>query len=119
MFGIFSALAEFERELMVERTKAGLASVRARGEKGGAPFKMTPAKLQLAQVAMSKKDMHGGQLYKELAITRQTLYRYVEPDGSLRGNGKKLLSYIWKFLKIEWLLHKNIYIYSVITNCIW
>ena len=48
VFGIFAALAEFERELIAERTRAGLAAARARGRKGGAPFKMTPAKLQLA-----------------------------------------------------------------------
>jgi DNA invertase Pin-like site-specific DNA recombinase len=52
VFGIFAALAEFERELMSERTKAGLASARARGRKGGAPFKMTAAKLRLAISAM-------------------------------------------------------------------
>jgi len=43
VFGIFAALAEFERELISERTIAGLASARARGCKGGRPFKMTPA----------------------------------------------------------------------------
>ena len=48
VFGIFAALAEFERELIVERTRAGLASARARGRKGGRPYKMTPAKLRLA-----------------------------------------------------------------------
>lgn len=48
IFGIFAALAEFGRELIVERTKAGLAVARARGRKGGRPFKMTPAKLRLA-----------------------------------------------------------------------
>src|ERR1700756_5052697 len=41
VFGIFAALSEFERELISERTRAGLASARARGRKGGAPFKMT------------------------------------------------------------------------------
>src|SRR5215831_14609992 len=46
IFGIFAALAEFERELIVERTKAGLAAARARGHAGGRPFKMTPAKLR-------------------------------------------------------------------------
>src|ERR1700722_20316468 len=45
VFGIFAALAEFERELISERTKAGLASARARGRNGGRPYKMTAAKL--------------------------------------------------------------------------
>ena len=44
VFGIFVALAEFESDLISERTKAGLASARVRGRKGGAPFKMTAAK---------------------------------------------------------------------------
>jgi len=48
VFGIFAALAEFERELISERTVAGLVSARARGRKGGRPFKMTAAKLRLA-----------------------------------------------------------------------
>ena len=46
VFGIFAALAEFERELIYERTKAGLESARARGRKGGRPYKMTPAKVR-------------------------------------------------------------------------
>ena len=54
MFAFFAALAEFERELIVERTMAGLAAARARGRNGGRPFKMTAAKLRLAQAAMGK-----------------------------------------------------------------
>jgi DNA invertase Pin-like site-specific DNA recombinase len=46
VFGIFAALAEFERDLISERTKAGLASARASGRKSGAPFKMTAAKVR-------------------------------------------------------------------------
>jgi DNA invertase Pin-like site-specific DNA recombinase len=46
VFGMFAALAEFERELIAERTRAGLAAARAQGRKGGTPFKMTPAKLR-------------------------------------------------------------------------
>jgi DNA invertase Pin-like site-specific DNA recombinase len=49
VFGIFAALAEFERELIRERTIAGLASARARGRNGGRPYTMTPAKLRLAR----------------------------------------------------------------------
>jgi len=52
-FGIFAALAEFERELIRERTIAGLSSARARGRNGGRPYTMTPAKLRLAQAAMA------------------------------------------------------------------
>ena len=91
VFGIFAALAEFERELISERTKAGLASARARGRKGGAPFKMTAAKLRLAMAAMGKPETKVGELCLELGITRQTLYRHIGPDGSLREDGQKIL----------------------------
>lgn len=91
MFGFFAALAEFERELIVERTKAGLASARARGRKGGRPFKMTAAKLRLAQAAMGQPGTKVGELCSELGITRQTLYRHMDPKGVLRTDGEKLL----------------------------
>ena len=73
VFGIFAALAEFERELISERTMAGLASARARGRKGGRPFKMTPAKLRLAVAAMGQPETQVGRLCEELGVTRQTL----------------------------------------------
>ena len=91
VFGIFAALAEFERELISERTKAGLSAARARGRHGGAPFKMTPAKLRLAMAAMATRDTEVAALCKELGITRQTLYRHVGPKGELRPDGQKLL----------------------------
>ena len=92
VFGIFAALAEFERELISERTKAGLASARARGRKGGRPYKMTPAKIRLAMASMGNKDTNVGALCKELGITRQTLYRHVSPTGELREAGQKVLA---------------------------
>jgi DNA invertase Pin-like site-specific DNA recombinase len=91
VFGIVAALAEFERELIVERTRAGLASARARGRIGGRPYTMTPAKVRLAMAAMGKPETKVGELCAELGITRQTLYRYVSPDGTLRPDGEKLL----------------------------
>lgn len=91
VFGIFAALAEFERELIRERTIAGLASARARGRHGGRPYTMTPAKLRLAQAAMATRDTKVGDLCKELGVTRQTLYRFVDPRGELRADGTKLL----------------------------
>lgn len=92
VFGIFAALAEFERELISERTIAGLASAWARGRKGGRPYKMTPAKLRLALASMGKPDTKVGDLCAELGISRQTLYRHVSPAGELRPDGQKFLS---------------------------
>lgn len=92
VFGIFAALAEFERELISERTVAGLASARARGRKGGRPYKMTAAKLRLAMASMGQPETNVGELCDEMNISRQTLYRHVSPKGELRTDGLKLLS---------------------------
>jgi len=89
VFGIFASLAEFERELISERTKAGL---RFRGVKGGRRPALSKAKVRLAQAAMGKPETHVGDLSKELGITRSTLYRYVGPDGKLRERGKAVLA---------------------------
>jgi DNA invertase Pin-like site-specific DNA recombinase len=92
VFGIFAALAEFERALIVERTKAGLAAARARGRHGGRPYKMTASKLRQAQAAMGQPETQVAALCQELGITRQTLYRHVGPAGELRADGRKLLA---------------------------
>jgi len=68
-----------------------LASARARGRKGGAPFKMTAAKVRLAMAATGQEETKVTDLSRELAITRQTLYRHVAPDGTLRKDGLKVV----------------------------
>lgn len=92
VFGIFAALAEFERALISERTTAGLAAARARGRSGGRPFKMTSAKIRLAMAAMGEAETNVGELCKELGVTRQTLYRHVSPTGEIRPDGQKVLT---------------------------
>ena len=92
IFGIFAALAEFERELMCERTRAGLEAARARGRQGGRKFALTKAQVRLAQAAMGKKETVVSELCAELGITRATLYRYISPTGELRDYGKRVLA---------------------------
>lgn len=91
VFGIFAALAEFERELLRERTKAGLIAARARGRKGGRKLVLSKAQVRLAQAAMGKPETTVVALCDELGITRATLYRYVGPQGELRRHGLLVL----------------------------
>ncbi|EJO6002945.1 TPA: recombinase family protein [Salmonella enterica subsp. enterica serovar Typhimurium] len=79
------------RDLIRERTMAGLASARARGRKGGRKFALTKAQVRLAQAAMAQRDTSVSDLCKELGIERVTLYRYVGPKGELRDHGKHVL----------------------------
>lgn len=81
IFHVFGALAEFERELIRERTNAGLAAARARGIKGGRPRKLQdPKKLQMA------KELHAGgttdiaTICRTLGISRSTLYRALRDE---------------------------------------
>lgn len=90
-FGIFAALAEFESELIRERTMAGLQAARARGRKGGRKFALTKAQVRVAQAAMANRDTSVAELCKELGIRPVTLYRYVDPKGNLRDYGKQVL----------------------------
>ena len=89
VFGLFATLAEYERELIVERTHAGLKSARARGRFGGRPRKMDEATLCMASAAMSDPNSVAHEVAKKLNITTATLYTYVNGDGSLKNAGKK------------------------------
>jgi DNA invertase Pin-like site-specific DNA recombinase len=93
IFGIFATLAEFERDLIRERTVAGLAAARARGRKGGRRFALTKVQVRLAQAVMAQRDTSVAALCSEFGIQRVTLYRYVGPDGVLRPYGKRVLGH--------------------------
>ena len=86
IFHIFGALAEFERNLIRERTKAGLEAARARGRKGGRPKSLDKEKTQLAYKLYDERNPDGGKKYtiKEicqmLRISKSTLYSYLATE---------------------------------------
>jgi DNA invertase Pin-like site-specific DNA recombinase len=78
IFNIFGALAEFERDIIRERTQAGLQAARARGRKGGRPKALSPKKVEMARALFSDKNNSIDDICKTLQISRVTLYRYVK-----------------------------------------
>lgn len=81
VFHIFGALAEFERDIIRERTQAGLTAARARGRLGGRPKAQTldtPKKRALAQSLYDDKNNTIDEICKTLNISRATLYRYID-----------------------------------------
>ena len=83
-FHLFSALAEFERDLIRDRTRAGLAAARARGRIGGRKKALSPAQVKTASMLMKGNEMSIKEICRLLKISRSTLYRYVAPDGTIR-----------------------------------
>ncbi|RME56085.1 MAG: recombinase family protein [Caldilineae bacterium] len=83
-FHVFSALAEFERDLIRERTMAGLQAARARGRLGGRKRTMTPEKVKMAARLMQDRSVPVEEICRTLGVSRTTLYRYVTPDGKIR-----------------------------------
>jgi DNA invertase Pin-like site-specific DNA recombinase len=78
IFHIFGALAEFERNLIRERTNAGLQAARARGRKGGRPKSLIGKKAAIAQELYENKTNTIDEICQTLRISRATLYRYIQ-----------------------------------------
>ena len=78
IFHIFGALAEFERNLIRERTTAGLSAARARGRTGGRPKALTGRKLSIAQDLYNNPQNKIPVILQTLKISRATLYRYIK-----------------------------------------
>jgi DNA invertase Pin-like site-specific DNA recombinase len=91
MFGMFAALAGFERELIIERTRAGIAAAKARGKHCGRPSEMAREKIRFLQEAMRKREIFVLDFAADIGISKATAYRYVGPDGALWADAKRVL----------------------------
>jgi len=80
VFHIFASLAEFERDLIRERTNAGLAAARARGRTGGRPPRLTPHQVTTAKKLYDQQDMTVAQIGEVLGVSRSTIYRALKRD---------------------------------------
>lgn len=82
VFHIFASLAEFERNLIRERTMAGLKSARARGKHGGRPAKISGADLAMAKTLMADRNNDVGAIAKRFNVHRSTLYRMLTKEAA-------------------------------------
>ena len=90
VFHIFGALAEFERNLIQERTRAGLAAARARGRKGGRPKALDEKKTQLLYQLYNERNHTVKEICNILDISRSTLYAYLQRQEEAKGSFKKV-----------------------------
>lgn len=85
VFHIFGALAEFERELIRERTQAGLAAARARGRNGGRPTVMPPDKVATARQMYDSKEYTVEAIAAVLGVSRASIYRHLATPATNKG----------------------------------
>jgi len=81
IFHMFASLAEFERDLIRERTRAGLSAARARGRLGGRPKLLTPEKRKLAVQLYRAKEHSIAEICRLMGISKPTLYSYLAEAG--------------------------------------
>ncbi len=77
VFHVFGALAEFERDLVRERTQAGLSAARLRGRKGGRPRAMNETQIAMAPAMLADREKPIAEICAALRISKATLYRYL------------------------------------------
>lgn len=82
VFHIFGALAEFEREIIRERTMAGLNTARARGRYGARPKAMDGRKVRMVKSMLADQSNMVADVCEALGVSRSTLYKYVDPGGT-------------------------------------
>ncbi len=83
IFHVFGALAEFERDLIRERTQAGLLAARARGRQGGRPRRLDEKTIKMMQALYADKNNSVEEILSTLKVSKSTLYRYVKANKPL------------------------------------
>ena len=89
VFHIFGALAEFERALIRERTRAGLAAARARGRVGGRKRALTPDQVAMAMTLLRDPAITVAQVAAQLRVARATVYASLPPGGRSALTGQR------------------------------
>lgn len=79
VFHLFASLAEFERDLIRERTVAGLAAARARGRRGGRKPSLSPKQIEVARKMHAEGDSTVSEIAETLGVSRATIYRHLRP----------------------------------------
>ena len=80
MFNILGALSSMEREIIVERTRAGLIAAAARGRRGGRPAALDESKIRAAKAMLASGTMTASEIARQIGCSASTLYRHV-PGG--------------------------------------
>ena len=77
VFHVFASLAEFERNLIRERTRAGLSAARARGRKGGRRPKLSPKDIKTVRALLRTRELTVGEIAERFAVARSTIYNHL------------------------------------------